>query len=42
MDYCPTCAGTGTVFRVEGELFPDTRDGYNEAMKKLFKGMVGL
>ena len=34
---CETCAGSGTIFRVNEKVFPDTREGYdgaNEAMNK--------
>jgi hypothetical protein len=35
MDYCKTCENTGTVFRVSGKTYPDTREGYNQAERAL-------
>lgn len=35
MAECEKCAGTGTIFRVKGEIFPDTKDGYDQAERKL-------
>lgn len=37
MDYCDKCAGTGTVFRVNGK-FADTAEGYKAAEAELFSG----
>lgn len=38
MDYCDKCAGTGTVFRVNGKYFADTAEGYKAAEAELFSG----
>jgi hypothetical protein len=35
MDVCETCKGSGTIFRVNGTVFPDTRDGYEAAERAL-------
>lgn len=48
MDYCDTCEGTGTIFKVNGKTFPDTKKGYDEAQKALdglsdmYCGMIPL
>ena len=34
MDCCKTCEGTGTVYKVRGKLFPDTREGYERAERE--------
>ena len=35
MDVCETCKGSGTIFRVNGSIFPDTREGYDAAERAL-------
>jgi hypothetical protein len=42
MDMCERCAGTGTVFKVNGKLFPDTRDGYERAEKELVGDAIDI
>lgn len=32
MDRCGKCDGIGSVFRVNGKIFPNTQDGYREAV----------
>jgi DnaJ-class molecular chaperone len=34
MDRCPTCDGTGSVFFVNGQFFPNTKEGYEAALAK--------
>jgi DnaJ-class molecular chaperone len=31
MDWCAKCGGTGSVFRVRDQVFPNTREGYDDA-----------
>lgn len=38
LDYCDKCAGTGTVFRINGKYFADTAEGYKAAEAELFSG----
>lgn len=33
MDNCNTCGTTGSVYRVAGKVYPNTREGYIEACK---------
>lgn len=35
MDSCPTCDGTGSIFRVGKKAFPNTQEGYREAVYAL-------
>jgi hypothetical protein len=35
MDDCDRCAGTGTVFHINGKYFPDTAQGYKAAEAEL-------
>lgn len=37
MAMCLTCAGSGTIFKVNDTIFPDTREGYDAAEKELNK-----
>lgn len=32
MDWCSKCAGTGSVFWARGKMFPNTQEGYREAV----------
>lgn len=32
MDRCHVCDGTGSVFRVNGKVFPNTKKGYEAAI----------
>lgn len=38
MDWCSKCGGTGSVFRVGLRVFPNTKKGYEEAVRELNKG----
>lgn len=33
MDRCSKCDGTGSVFRVGGRYYPNTKEGYEAAVK---------
>jgi hypothetical protein len=35
MDHCSTCDGTGSIFRVGLQVFPNTEEGYLEAVYAL-------
>lgn len=35
MDRCPTCDGTGSVFRVGWNFYPNTEAGFDEARAAL-------
>lgn len=35
LDECLTCAGTGTIYKVDGKTYPDTKEGYEAAQKAL-------
>lgn len=38
MDRCPKCDGTGSVFFVDGRYFPNTKEGFEKAMKQIEQG----
>lgn len=35
LDLCEPCGGTGRVFQVKGQTFPDTRKGFDAAYELL-------
>lgn len=35
MDRCPTCDGTGALFRVAARYFPNTEAGYRAALEEM-------
>lgn len=37
MDNCNVCGCTGSVFRVKGKTFPNTKEGYEAAKEELNK-----
>lgn len=40
MDVCEKCAGSGTVFLVNGRYYPDTREGYDQAERALNNSLM--